>query len=89
MREDGGLSPYVVGRLAASGAGSGRPHVLLYGHADVQPAGDPALWRSPPYEPEVRDGWLYARGVADDKGNVYALLKGALGLAERDGCPWT
>lgn len=89
VREDESLSPYVVGRLDASTpAGvSPRPHVLLYGHADVQPAGDPARWRSPPFEPEVRNGWLYARGVADDKGNVYALVKGALGLVERDALP--
>ena len=89
VREDEGLSPYAVGRLEASArAGAGpRPHVLLYGHADVQPAGDSRPWRSPPFEPEVRDGWLYARGVADDKGNVYALVKGALGLLERDALP--
>jgi acetylornithine deacetylase/succinyl-diaminopimelate desuccinylase-like protein len=89
VREDEGLSPYAVGRLEASGSARGapRPHVLLYGHADVQPAGDPRLWLSPPFEPEVRDGWLYARGVADDKGNVYSLVKGALGLVKRGALP--
>jgi acetylornithine deacetylase/succinyl-diaminopimelate desuccinylase-like protein len=84
VREHDGLSPYVVGRLTASpGAApsAGAPHVLIYGHADVQPEGDARLWTSPPYAPQVRDGWLYARGSADDKGNLYALVKGALTLA--------
>jgi acetylornithine deacetylase/succinyl-diaminopimelate desuccinylase-like protein len=84
VREHDGLSPYVVGRLAASpGAapGAGAPNVLIYGHADVQPEGEEALWSSPPYTPAVRVGWLYARGSADDKGNLYALVQGALALA--------
>jgi acetylornithine deacetylase/succinyl-diaminopimelate desuccinylase-like protein len=47
----------------------------VYGHFDVQPPGDSALWDSPPFAPEIRDGWIYGRGVADDKGNLYLLLK--------------
>jgi acetylornithine deacetylase/succinyl-diaminopimelate desuccinylase-like protein len=68
--------PLVVGEIRASDGGEA-PTVLVYGHFDVQPPAPLDAWESPPFEPTVRDGWLYARGVADDKGQLYALLKAA------------
>jgi acetylornithine deacetylase/succinyl-diaminopimelate desuccinylase-like protein len=72
--------PLVVGEVRASGGGDA-PTVLCYGHFDVQPAGAAGEWETEPFEPEVRDGWLYARGVADDKGQLWALLKATEELA--------
>ena len=67
----------------------GKPTILIYGHFDTQPVDPIDLWRSPPFEPEIRDDRVYARGATDDKGNMFvpilakeALLKtaGALRL---------
>jgi acetylornithine deacetylase/succinyl-diaminopimelate desuccinylase-like protein len=53
----------------------GAPSILFYGHYDVQPVDPLELWTSPPFEATVRDGELYARGAADDKGQVFMHLK--------------
>ncbi len=60
------------------------PTVLVYGHYDVQPAEPLDLWDSPPFEPEVRDGKIYARGADDDKGQLYMHVK-AFELMNRTG----
>ena len=53
----------------------GKPTVLCYGHYDVQPPDPLELWKTPPFEPDERDGNLYARGACDDKGQMYMHIK--------------
>ncbi|HET7826764.1 MAG TPA: dipeptidase, partial [Anaeromyxobacter sp.] len=68
-------------------AGATRPTVLVYGHYDVQPVDPLVQWKSPPFEPEVRDGALYARGAVDDKGQVWLHLKAFEAWREAGGPP--
>lgn len=63
----------------------GKPTVLIYGHYDVQPVDPLHLWESPPFEPEIRDNKLYARGASDDKGQVFMHIKALEALLQTDG----
>lgn len=80
-----GGHPIALGELRCSRAGA--PTVLAYGHYDVQDPGPLEAWTSPPFEPEERDGRLYARGAADDKGNFLPLLHVACELARAGELP--
>jgi acetylornithine deacetylase/succinyl-diaminopimelate desuccinylase-like protein len=79
--------PLAVGEIPASSGNGDAPTVMLYGHFDVQPPAPLDLWESDPFEPEIRDGYLYARGSVDDKGNSYLLLKAAELLAQEGALP--
>ena len=78
-------NPLAVGELRA--AQPGAPTVLAYGHYDVQAIGDADAWETPPFEPTLRDGRVYARGAADDKGNFLPLLHVACALASAGALP--
>ena len=80
-----GSNPMAVGELRASRDDA--PTVLSYGHYDVQDPGPLDAWESPPFEPTERDGRLYARGAADDKGNFLPLLHVACELARAGELP--
>src|SRR5206468_1380029 len=58
--------------LAKNEHKDGRPTVLFYGHYDVQPPEPLDLWTTPPFDPAIRNGAVYARGAVDDKGQVWA-----------------
>ena len=63
--------------------GDGAPLLLLLGHTDVVPTGPPDDWSSPPFEPTIRDGYLYGRGAADMKGGVAAMVTAVERFVER------
>ena len=83
----GTVQPLAVGEVRASSAPDDAPTVLCYGHFDVQPADPIELWESDPFEPEIRGEYLYGRGVADDKGQLYLLLSAARELARAGELP--
>src|SRR3954463_645337 len=63
----------------------GKPTILFYGHYDVQPPDPLDEWKSPPFEPEVRNNNIYARGACDDKGQVYIQIKAVEALLKTTG----
>ena len=64
-----------------------KPTVLCYGHYDVQPADPVSLWDSPPFEPVIKDGNIYARGACDDKGQVYMHVKAFEAMMQNNALP--
>jgi acetylornithine deacetylase/succinyl-diaminopimelate desuccinylase-like protein len=79
--------PLAVGEIPASTEPDQAATVMIYGHFDVQPPAPLEEWVDPPFEPTVRDGRLYARGAADDKGQLYAQLRAAAELAAANALP--
>ncbi len=82
-----GTRPLVIGEIPASERPETAPTILCYAHFDVQPPDPLELWESPPFELTHRDGKLFARGVADDKGNLFMLVEAARQLAEEGALP--
>ncbi len=64
-----------------------KPTVLVYGHYDVQPPDPLELWKTPPFEPTIRDGKIYARGACDDKGQFYMHVKAFELMMQNGGLP--
>jgi acetylornithine deacetylase/succinyl-diaminopimelate desuccinylase-like protein len=82
--EHGGALPVVVADWQGA---PGKPHLTIYGHYDVQPVDPIDEWKSPPFEPAVRDGEVWARGAADNKGNHMATVKAVEHLFAAGGPP--
>jgi acetylornithine deacetylase/succinyl-diaminopimelate desuccinylase-like protein len=80
-------SPLAIGEVRASSGAEGAPTVLCYAHFDVQPPDPLELWETSPFELTERDGWLYGRGVADDKCHLFMLLKAVELLRAEDRLP--
>jgi acetylornithine deacetylase/succinyl-diaminopimelate desuccinylase-like protein len=80
--EVAGAQPAVYGEWL--GAGPDAPTITIYGHHDVQPVDPLELWQTPPFEPVVRDGCLYARGASDDKGQIHFQLSAVRHLLAAD-----
>jgi acetylornithine deacetylase/succinyl-diaminopimelate desuccinylase-like protein len=82
-----GEAVLALGEIPASSGADEAPTILCYGHFDVQPPAPLQLWETEPFELTIRDEWAYARGVTDDKGQVFILLKAAQKLVEADALP--
>ena len=81
---DGGGQPAVT---ATWNGAPGKPTLMVYGHYDVQPPDPIALWKTPPFEPTVRDGRLYARGASDVKGSTLIAIETVAEFIAAGGCP--
>lgn len=79
--ELGGPGPLVIGRVAASQGADTAPTYLIYGHYDVQPAGEG--WTCDPFDPIIKDGWIYGRGSSDDKGQFLSLIAAVDSLSQQ------
>jgi acetylornithine deacetylase/succinyl-diaminopimelate desuccinylase-like protein len=77
-------NPIVYGEKIIDGS---KPTVLVYGHYDVQPADPIELWKTPPFEPTLRDGKIFARGACDDKGQFYMHVKAFELMMQTDTLP--
>ncbi|MDP9261969.1 MAG: M20/M25/M40 family metallo-hydrolase, partial [Actinomycetota bacterium] len=82
-----GEKELALGDIPASTDPENAPTVLVYGHFDVQPPAPLDLWESEPFELTIKDEWAYARGIADDKGQLFILLKAAQKLVEANALP--
>ncbi|MBV8598659.1 MAG: M20/M25/M40 family metallo-hydrolase, partial [Actinobacteria bacterium] len=82
-----GEKELALGEIPASSDAENAPTVLVYNHFDVQPPAPLDLWESDPFELTIRDEWAYARGVTDDKGQLYIMLKAAQKLVEANALP--
>jgi acetylornithine deacetylase/succinyl-diaminopimelate desuccinylase-like protein len=82
-----GEGELVLGEIPASNGGGHAPTVLVYNHFDVQPPAPLELWESDPFELEIRGEWAYGRGVADDKGQLWLVLRAAQRLVEAGALP--
>ncbi len=82
-----GEKELALGDIPASTDPESAPTVLCYGHFDVQPPAPLDLWESDPFALTIRDDWAYARGIADDKGQLFILLKAAQKLVEANALP--
>jgi acetylornithine deacetylase/succinyl-diaminopimelate desuccinylase-like protein len=76
-----------LGRIPASNGAADAPTVLVYNHFDVQPPAPLELWESDPFELDIRGEWAYARGIADDKGQLWIVLRAAQRLAGAGALP--
>ena len=77
----------MLGEIRASTGAADAPTVLVYNHFDVQPPDPLELWESDPFELDVRGEWAYGRGVADDKGQLWIVLRAAQRLVEAGSLP--
>jgi acetylornithine deacetylase/succinyl-diaminopimelate desuccinylase-like protein len=82
-----GQKELVLGEVPASTDPANAPTVLVYNHFDVQPPAPLDLWESDPFELTVKGDWAYARGITDDKGQLFIMLKAAQRLVEANALP--